>query len=414
MRMWGKGSEGFCFLRVLGRSQSSLAVCLFASGLLGPHRVGTDLSDLGFFFFFFISTVAPVRMQVPMRSLPMMKAYDPEADHKPIVPKAVSLSCSLGEGTIFHFPAFTPKQRLIFWLFSSSRRSRPSSVWRNTWRTFCRYATQARPACAHMVDVAACRLTCARVFSRRTSRCRRSTAPSSPTWLPWRDKWMRPPGRCSQAHLPPPNLLKWTAFKLICRLFLNCAEIWVVDAVLADLPDGPGETSNHPRYTRWPWHSIQADFRDSGASLNLFLGLFHHVFHIFTQLLWWPNARRRQPPWSPCWALASPSVTSRASTSPCSASTPPAIAGAWTAAARRSRARKSGDAPSVQKVKHGNNDLLHTAGTDRKDNQHSLVHVSSLFSLHDASAPEGDGCLGCYRWEQVIQTGSLHGEIDIN
>lgn len=31
-----------------------------------------------------------------MKSLPMMKAFDPEDDSKPIVPKAVSLSCFLG------------------------------------------------------------------------------------------------------------------------------------------------------------------------------------------------------------------------------------------------------------------------------------------------------------------------------
>lgn len=31
-----------------------------------------------------------------MKSLPMMKVFDPEEDYKPIVPKAVSLSCSLG------------------------------------------------------------------------------------------------------------------------------------------------------------------------------------------------------------------------------------------------------------------------------------------------------------------------------
>lgn len=145
-------------------------------------------------------------MQVPMKSLPMMKAFDPEND-KPIVPKAVSLLCSLGEKTL-RFPVCSLKQWLIFWLFSCDRQwRRPSSVWRNRWRTSCRYATRrAHPAGAYMADVTVCRLTCVHVFSGRTSRCQPSTAPSSPTCLPWKVKWMRPPGRSGRAHSHPQNL----------------------------------------------------------------------------------------------------------------------------------------------------------------------------------------------------------------
>lgn len=189
---------------------------------------------------------------------------------------------------------------------------------------------------------------------------------------------------------------------LLSSYICHCVEIWVLDAVLVDLPDGPAETPNRNSYIRWLWHFNQDDFLDSLVSINLFLGLFHHVFHISTQLLWWLNARRRQPLWSTYSVLTSLSVTSRASTLPFSAGTPLAYAGAWTAAARPSLARPCGDARSVQEVKLGDSDLWYTVVTDKKHNQHSLVYISSLSSPYDAGASEGDGRLGRWRWVQQI------------
>lgn len=139
-----------------------------------------------------------------MRSLPMMKAFDPDSD-KPIVPKAVSLFCYLG-ATRSYVSCMQSKARAHFLiLFSSDRQwRRPWSVWRHRWRTSCRYATRgAHPACPCKADVTVCRLTRAHVFCFRTSRCRHSTAPLSPTCLPWRVKWTRPPGRLGRAHSHP-------------------------------------------------------------------------------------------------------------------------------------------------------------------------------------------------------------------
>lgn len=136
------------------------------------------------------------------------------------------------------------------------------------------------------------------------------------------------------------------------------------------------------------------------------------LFHICTQLLWWPNASRRQPLWSTCLALTSLSVTSAASTRPFSAGPPLACAGAWTAAAHPSKARPCGDAQTVQEVKHSENDLWRTVAMDKKRNQRGLVYVSSLSSPYDASAPEGDGRRGRWRWVQQIKRGSLHGDIN--
>lgn len=51
-----------------------------------------------------------------MRSLPMMKAFDPEADHTPIVPKPVRLLCSLGGKTFSRMQSEAMAHFLIFFL----------------------------------------------------------------------------------------------------------------------------------------------------------------------------------------------------------------------------------------------------------------------------------------------------------
>lgn len=48
---------------------------------------------------------------MPMKSLPMMRAYDPDSAHKPIAPKAVSDSNFLGSKN-------KPKRWLILWILS--------------------------------------------------------------------------------------------------------------------------------------------------------------------------------------------------------------------------------------------------------------------------------------------------------
>lgn len=125
------------------------------------------------------------------------------------------------------------------------------------------------------------------------------------------------------------------------------------------------------------------------------------LFHVCTQLLWRPSARKKQPLRRTNWAPAGPSVTSRASTSPFSAGTPPASAGAWTAAAGPSRAPPWRAARSVPEVKTRRpRPFLLTAVADIN---FTLVYLSGLSSPNDGAAPAGDGRLQGRRWDDATE-----------
>lgn len=199
-----------CFLGLFGRSWPSCVVCPFALCLLGPPW-GQDWPVWAQIFF------------VCLFVFNCSSSKDARADEQPSNDEGLwswwwpqthrAQSCESfplpgggrgGRGGSYPFlHAVWSNGSFSDYFFFDRRRRRPSSVWRNRWRTSCRYATH--PTCAYMADVTVCCLTCAHVFSWRTSRCQHSTAPSSPTCVPWKVKWIRSPGRWGWAHPHPQN-----------------------------------------------------------------------------------------------------------------------------------------------------------------------------------------------------------------
>lgn len=114
-----------------------------------PTRLlpGQDWTGWSSIFFHLFSTAAPVRVQMPMKSVPMMRAYDPDSDHEPIAPKVVSASNFLGSKD-------NPNKGSFCEYCPGRQRRRPLSVWRRRWRTSCRYVRcRAHPTRAHMADI---------------------------------------------------------------------------------------------------------------------------------------------------------------------------------------------------------------------------------------------------------------------
>lgn len=116
------------------------------------------------------------------------------------------------------------------------------------------------------------------------------------------------------------------------------------------------------------------------------------VIRAFIQLLPRPNARMRQLPRNANWAPTSLSVTSMVSTRPCSAGTPPASAGVWTALARPSKTPPCEDNRNVRKVKHGDRDLFCLRPSWLEGvTGFPFVYFSSLSWPNDDHPPEGAG-----------------------
>lgn len=216
MWMWGKGSGSCVFWVFLGDHGLPVLVCPFALCLLGTPwgqdwPVWAQILFVCLFVFNCSSSKDARADEQPSNDEGLWSWWWPQTHRaqscESFLLPGVGGGVGVGEwggGVDRTLSCMQSEAMAHFLIISFDRpRRRPSSVWRNRWRTSCRYATH--PTCAYMADVTVCCLTCAHVFSWRTSRYQRSTAPSSPTCVPWKVKWMRSPGRWGRAHPHPQN-----------------------------------------------------------------------------------------------------------------------------------------------------------------------------------------------------------------
>lgn len=117
-------------------------------------------------------------MQMPAKSLPMMKAFDPDTDYKPNTPKDVSVSWNrkmfVESKTMTHF---------VNIFFRQAEKKAEVSVETQV-KDLLQVGQTLSTSCVWSHGDTVFGLTSPHVFSWRTSRCPSSTAPSSPTCAP--------------------------------------------------------------------------------------------------------------------------------------------------------------------------------------------------------------------------------------